>query len=178
MKLNHPPKSTFLIAIEYFFKILYVFELVINWSFGIHLGATRTSWFPAFRRLWHFFWYVYTWLMSCLHSELKICFLKICLWGEVIFMLSLTGWCVCLSVCLCVLLLSISAVVVRLWPKGQTWTTPGFFLTFILYWTTVALQCCVSFRCVCVCVLVAQSCPTLWDPMNCSSPGFSVHGAL
>ena len=27
----------------------------------------------------------------------------------------------------------------------------------------------------CVCVLVAQSCPTLGDPMDCSSPGSSVH---
>ena len=25
-------------------------------------------------------------------------------------------------------------------------------------------------------VLVAQSCPTLCDPMDCSLPGFSVHG--
>ena len=24
--------------------------------------------------------------------------------------------------------------------------------------------------------LVAQSCPTLYDPKNCSPPGFSVHG--
>ena len=23
---------------------------------------------------------------------------------------------------------------------------------------------------------VAQSCPTLWDPVDCSLPGFSVHG--
>ena len=23
---------------------------------------------------------------------------------------------------------------------------------------------------------VAQSCPTLWDPRDCSQPGFSVHG--
>ena len=30
---------------------------------------------------------------------------------------------------------------------------------------------------VCVCVLVAQSCPTLWDPMDYSPPG-SVHGIL
>ena len=28
----------------------------------------------------------------------------------------------------------------------------------------------------CVCVLVAQSCPTLWDPMGYSPPGSSVHG--
>ena len=27
-------------------------------------------------------------------------------------------------------------------------------------------------------VLVNQSCPTLWDPMDCSSPGFSIHGIL
>ena len=24
--------------------------------------------------------------------------------------------------------------------------------------------------------LVAQSCPTLYDPMDCSPPGFSIHG--
>ena len=36
--------------------------------------------------------------------------------------------------------------------------------------------------CVCVCVsayvLVAQSCLTLYDPMDSSLPGFSVHGIL
>ena len=32
--------------------------------------------------------------------------------------------------------------------------------------------------CVCVCVLVAQSCLTLCDPMDCSLPGSSVHGIL
>ena len=30
--------------------------------------------------------------------------------------------------------------------------------------------------CVCVCLSVTQSCPTLWDPMDCSLPGSSVHG--
>ena len=30
----------------------------------------------------------------------------------------------------------------------------------------------------CVCVLVAQSCPTCCDPMDCSLPGFSVHEIL
>ena len=29
---------------------------------------------------------------------------------------------------------------------------------------------------VCVCVLVAQLCPILCDPMDCSPPGSSVHG--
>ena len=32
--------------------------------------------------------------------------------------------------------------------------------------------------CVCVCVLVAQLCLTVCDPMDCSLPGFSVHGVL
>ena len=31
---------------------------------------------------------------------------------------------------------------------------------------------------VCLCVLVAQACPTLCDPMDCSLPGSSVHGIL
>ena len=31
---------------------------------------------------------------------------------------------------------------------------------------------------VCVCVLVAQSCLTLFNPINCSPPGSSVHGIL
>ena len=31
--------------------------------------------------------------------------------------------------------------------------------------------------CVCMC-LVAQSCPTLWDPMDCSPPGSFVHWIL
>ena len=30
----------------------------------------------------------------------------------------------------------------------------------------------------CVCVLFTQSCPTLCNPMDCSLPGFSVHGIL
>ena len=32
--------------------------------------------------------------------------------------------------------------------------------------------------CMCVCVLVAQLCPTLCDPTDCSPPGSSVHGVL
>ena len=32
--------------------------------------------------------------------------------------------------------------------------------------------------CVCVCVLVTQSCPTLCSPIDCSQPGSSVHGIL
>ena len=33
-------------------------------------------------------------------------------------------------------------------------------------------------QCVCVCVLVTQLCPTLWDPMDCSLPGSFVFGIL
>ena len=32
-----------------------------------------------------------------------------------------------------------------------------------------------TFHIICICVLVAQSCPTLCDPMDCSPPGSSVH---
>ena len=35
-----------------------------------------------------------------------------------------------------------------------------------------------SILCICECVLVGESCPTLWDPMDCSPPGSSVHGIL
>ena len=35
-----------------------------------------------------------------------------------------------------------------------------------------------KYICMCICVLVAQSCPTLCDPMDCSLPGSSVHGIL
>ena len=31
-------------------------------------------------------------------------------------------------------------------------------------------------RPLCTCILVAQLCPILWDPMDCSLPGSSVHG--
>ena len=33
--------------------------------------------------------------------------------------------------------------------------------------------------CLCaVLCLVSQSCPTLWDPMDCSPPGASMHGDI
>ena len=44
----------------------------------------------------------------------------------------------------------------------------------IFYWTIVDLQCCVSFRYVCIC-LVAQSRLTLCNPVDCGLPGSSVH---
>ena len=68
-------------------------------------------------------------------------------------------------------------------PRDQTQVSliAGGFFT--IWATSEALYMCVCV-CVCVCVwtwkkvtlLLAQSCLTLWDPMNCSSPGSSVHG--
>ena len=37
--------------------------------------------------------------------------------------------------------------------------------------------CVLGWGVVCVCVHV-QLCPTLWDPMDCSLPGSSVHGVF
>ena len=43
-------------------------------------------------------------------------------------MLSLTGWCVCVYVCVCVCfdVLSVRAVVDKVWPTDQIWITPVF----------------------------------------------------
>ena len=51
--------------------------------------------------------------------------------------------------------------------------------------TSVEIHYWVPLECVCVCVCVshsvvsiAQSCPPLWNPMDCSLPGSFVHGIL
>ena len=51
--------------------------------------------------------------------------------------------------------------------------TLGKFLNFSEFWFLTRLQ---GFG-LC-CILVAQLCPTLFDPIGCSSPGSSVHGIL
>ena len=48
-------------------------------------------------------------------------------------------------------------------------------VTLFFNWRKIALQCCVGF---CHVALVTQSCLTLCNPMDCSPPGFSVHGIL
>ena len=53
--------------------------------------------------------------------------------------------------------------------------TPVCRLLFYSHWNVAAQNCSyVKYNC----VLVAQSCLTLCDPMDCSPPGSSVHGIL
>ena len=65
----------------------------------------------------------------------------------------------------------------------------SFLLSLIFFnWCIITLHCSENFChrtnesamfCVCVCVCVCvhfQLCPTLWSPMDCSSPGSSVYG--
>ena len=49
--------------------------------------------------------------------------------------------------------------------------------------THIYVHICIKYVCVYIWILKvkvlgAQSCPTLWNPMDCSSPGSSVHGIL
>ena len=54
--------------------------------------------------------------------------------------------------------------------------SPAQMFCFALLWDLrISHGVCVF---MCVCVLVAQSCPTLWDPMDYSLPGSPVHGIL
>ena len=45
----------------------------------------------------------------------------------------------------------------------------------LIYVVSVCTYMYIYIHVVCVCVLVIQLCPTLWDPMDCSPPGSSVH---
>ena len=59
------------------------------------------------------------------------------------------------------------------------WTTCycTCYLFFLLNWRIIASHCCAGFCCTTTCTLPhVQWCPTLWDSINCSQPGFSVHG--
>ena len=48
---------------------------------------------------------------------------------------------------------------------------------FLLNWRITTLQCCIGICCT-KSVLVAPSCPTLCNPMDCSPPGSFVHWIL
>ena len=45
-------------------------------------------------------------------------------------------------------------------------------------WVTNTHTCLCVCMCICVCMLSHLSCVWLWDPMDCSPPGSSVHGNL
>ena len=64
--------------------------------------------------------------------------------------------------------------------NSVSWTWPGFFKGTLIGWSYIGCnQKDQSFHQQPVLyVLVAQLCPTLWDPKDCSPPGFSVHGIL
>ena len=65
-------------------------------------------------------------------------------------------------------------------------STRGIFQARVLEWGAIALQLVVLYQFqvyskvihLCICVLLTQSCPTLCNPRNYSSPGSSVHGIL
>ena len=66
-------------------------------------------------------------------------------------------------------------VLYSLAPQNLSRAIPSSCLAFFSF-LPQAIQAILSNSC--VCVLVAQSCLTLCDPMDCSLPGFSVHGIL
>ena len=49
---------------------------------------------------------------------------------------------------------------------------------WLCYWRNIFVGAQYSYLLVCLPVLVAQPCPTLGNPMDCSPPGSSVHGIL
>ena len=83
----------------------------------------------------------------------------------------------------------VRVVIALLQGLGEGLAEPLSASTQQVFTVVVRVPCCFSeviwnsnFVCVCVCVcvcvhLVAQSCLTLCNPMNCSPPGSSVHGA-
>ena len=93
------------------------------------------------------------------------------------------------SVCFCACVHACSVMFNSLWPHGlqsaRLLSVPGTFQVRIMEWVPSSsftefifltpylyLQPQLSLV---LSVLVAQSCPTLWDPMNRSPPGSSVH---
>ena len=77
-----------------------------------------------------------------------------------------------------------------LWKSRQqkyTWDLYLLFWFFVLiHFKFICISLVISLECNCQHITlisvqfssVIQSCPTLWDPMNCSTPGFPVHHQL
>ena len=65
-----------------------------------------------------------------------------------------------------------------IWNRYLPSLWPGSYPVTQVYLSCVCVCVC-THTCVCVCVcLVAQLCPTLCNPMDCSPPGSSIHGIL
>ena len=66
----------------------------------------------------------------------------------------------------------------ELWSTCSDWQQSALSSLWCVYvWERVCVYVCVCERvCVYVCGLVAQSCPTLCNSMDCSPPGSSVYG--
>ena len=66
------------------------------------------------------------------------------------------------------------------WPKWEGNTEKHIYICVCLCMCVCvsdSLCCTVETNTTCKATcLIAQSCPTLWDPMDCSPSGFSVHG--
>ena len=63
------------------------------------------------------------------------------------------------------------------------WFCMSFFkyfkpMPFIFSWSLTCFETSKVRVCVCMCAESLQSCPTLCDPMDCSTPGFPVHHQL
>ena len=82
------------------------------------------------------------------------------------------GVCVCVCVCvyLCVCVLQGKK------KKGRDWKSKPEYLQWL--WLSGVMSIFFLFVCIIMCLLVAQSCLTLCDPMDCSPPGSTVHGAV
>ena len=71
------------------------------------------------------------------------------------------------------------------WTRLSTWTELSFlmanvFFKYCIYVAASGLSCSIQniLNCGICCCSVTQSCPVLCDPMDCSTPGFSVHHQL
>ena len=60
--------------------------------------------------------------------------------------------------------------------RGKGWTCQNVQTS--CYKKNKSWACHTQYLLRCVCVLVSQSCRTLWNPVDCSLPGSSVHGIL